>query len=89
MVLTILIYLKEKLMENADRKSVSVYRWMRILHRDIGFFVIGLTIIYCISGIVLTYRKTDFLKSETKVTRKIKPELQAEQLGEVLRLRRF
>ena len=26
-------------------KRTSAHKWMRILHRDIGFFVVGLTII--------------------------------------------
>lgn len=65
----------------------SIYRWMRIIHWDIGFFVIGLTIIYCISGIVLTYRDTGFLKSETLVEKTIEPGLQFNQLGNVLHLR--
>ena len=35
---------------------------IRVLHRDIGFLVVGLTIVYALSGIVLTYRDTGFLK---------------------------
>jgi hypothetical protein len=72
-------------METVTNKSL--YKWMRIVHRDIGFFVIGLTIIYCISGIMLTYRDTGFLKSETLVEKTIEPGLQFDQLGRVLHLR--
>ncbi|NVN95693.1 MAG: PepSY-associated TM helix domain-containing protein [Bacteroidetes bacterium] len=32
-------------------------KWNRILHRDIGYFFFGLTIIYCISGIALNHKK--------------------------------
>ena len=32
-------------------------KWNRILHRDIGFFFIGATIIYSISGIALNHMK--------------------------------
>jgi len=74
-------------MEWKMAKGRSIYRWMRVLHRDIGFFVIGLTVIYCISGILLTYRDTQFLKSETLVERQLAPGLQANQLGKELRLR--
>lgn len=70
-----------------DRKMKSIYRLMRILHRDIGFFVIGLTVIYCISGIMLTYRDTEFLKSETQIEKTIDPGLKANQLGRVLHLK--
>lgn len=69
-----------------ENKS-TLYRWMRALHRDIGFFVIGLTVIYCISGIMLTYRDTTFLKSETAVVKTIEPGLNASQLGRALHLR--
>jgi hypothetical protein len=72
-------------MENRNKKSI--YRWMRVLHRDIGFFVIGLTVIYCISGIMLTYRDTGFLKSETAIEKTIDSGLRANQLGKVLKLR--
>lgn len=61
-------------------RNKSIYRWMRVLHREIGFFVIGLTIIYCISGIILTYRDTGFLKSETEIEKSLSPGLSSEQL---------
>ncbi|WP_163339084.1 hypothetical protein [Desulfopila sp. IMCC35008] len=60
---------------------------MRFLHRDIGFFVIGLTVIYGISGIVLTYRDTGFLKSESYVQKYVEPGLTFDQLGKALHLR--
>jgi uncharacterized protein len=38
--------------------SLRIFRiWNRILHRDIGYFFFGLTIIYCISGIALNHKK--------------------------------
>jgi len=66
----------------------SIYRWMRILHRDIGFFVIGLTVIYCLSGIVLTYRDTGFLKNEVQIEQTLKPGLSENQLLEALKLKK-
>ncbi len=32
-------------------------KWNRILHRDVGYFFFGMTIIYCISGIALNHKK--------------------------------
>lgn len=32
-------------------------KWNRILHRDLGYFFFGITIIYCISGIALNHKK--------------------------------
>jgi uncharacterized protein len=38
--------------------SLRIFRkWNRILHRDIGYFFFGLTLIYCISGIALNHKK--------------------------------
>ena len=53
------------IMEEKENKSIN--HCIRSLHRDIGFFIIGLTIIYSMSGIVLTYRDTNFLKHETLI----------------------
>lgn len=38
-------------MEQNQRKPVSYY--VRALHRDVGFFVVGLVVIDALSGIVL------------------------------------
>ena len=70
-----------------EGRNSQIYKWMRVLHRDIGFFAIGLTVIYCISGIILTYRETDFLKSETRIEKTVAPDLTANQLGRVLHLK--
>lgn len=62
---------------------------MRSLHRDIGFFVIGLTIIFSVSGIVLVFRDTDFLKFNQNIERKLEPNIEASELGRVLHMRDF
>lgn len=75
--------------KNTNGKKKSINYYMRVLHRDIGFFIVGLIVIYSISGIVLTYRDTDFLKSERQVERQLEPNMEADQLGQVLRMRGF
>jgi hypothetical protein len=62
---------------------------MRALHRDIGYFVIGLTMIYVVSGIVLVFRDTSFLKQKTEITKELSPGLDTEKLGQELHLRGF
>jgi len=69
------------------KEKKSVYYYMRMLHRDIGFLAIGLTIIYSISGIVLIYRNTDFLKSEKQIEKQLPANLDESQLGGILHLR--
>lgn len=71
------------------KKKKTLQKIIRSLHRDIGFLMIGMTLIYAISGIVLVYRDTDFLKSEKTITRQLEPNLENEQIGMMLHLRFF
>lgn len=41
----------------------TIHYWIRSLHRDIGFFLVGLTLVYVFSGILLIYRDTGFLQT--------------------------
>lgn len=34
-------------------------KWLRYIHRDLGYFFVGITLIYAISGIVLNHKKND------------------------------
>jgi len=66
------------------------FRWyMRFLHNKIGFFIVGLVIIYGLSGLLQTYRDTDLLKHDVLNEMKLSPHLPAEQLGQKLRMRDF
>lgn len=62
---------------------------MRIVHRYLGFFLAGIMAVYAISGIVLIYRDTDFLKREKTVERKLAPNVKSNELGKMLRIREF
>lgn len=68
--------------------SKTLCYYMRLLHRDIGFLLIGLTLVYALSGILLVYRSTGFMKSETVVTRTLDPALSIEEVGSALHLRK-
>ena len=68
-------------------KSLTYY--MRILHRDIGFLLIGLTLVFSLSGILLVYRQTDLLKSDTEVARTLPGGLSANEVGKELHLRQL
>ncbi len=72
-------------MEQNEKKPIT--RVMRALHRDIGFFTIGLVIMYALSGIVLIYRDTEFLKSEKTIERKLAINLPIENLSRELHVR--
>ncbi|MBI3235484.1 MAG: hypothetical protein HYZ42_15840 [Bacteroidetes bacterium] len=62
---------------------------MRIYHRYLGFFLAGIMAVYAISGIVMIFRDTDFLKSERTVEKTFPPDFKTEELGRALRIRDF
>jgi len=69
------------------KKTVS--HVMRALHRDLGFFLVGLTLVYSLSGIVLVYRDTHFLKHERMVEKILSPGMSEAELGQAMRIRDF
>lgn len=76
--------------KNAGRAGGKTLAYtMRVLHRDIGFLMIGLTLVFALSGILLVYRSTGFMKSETQVTRTLAPALSIDDVGRALHLRQL
>lgn len=65
----------------------SIYYYMRIIHRYLGFFLAGIMAVYALSGIILIYRDTDFLKNEKIIEKKLKPAIVASDLGKELRIK--
>ena len=70
-----------------NNKSISIN--IRVLHRYLGFFLAGIMAVYAISGVVLIFRDTDFLKKEKQIEKEIAANLKAEELAETLRIRGF
>lgn len=62
---------------------------MRVYHRYLGFFLAGIMAVYALSGIVMIFRDTDFLKKEKLVEKKLSPDLKAEDLGKAIRISGF
>jgi len=67
--------------------KATVHNSMRVYHRYLGFFLAGIMAMYAISGIILIFRDTDFLKKNKLVNDQIKPGLSAEELGKTIRIR--
>ena len=63
--------------------------YMRIIHRYLGFFLAGIMIVYALSGIVLTFRNTDYLKKEIHIEKTLPRNIAAEDLGKALGKGRF
>lgn len=68
---------------------MNIQKIMRALHRDIGFLVIGLTLIFAITGILLVHRDSDLLKAPRKIEKQFHPYLSTFELGLALRMRDF
>jgi len=68
-------------------KKATVQNSMRIYHRYLGFFLAGIMAVYAISGIILIFRDTGFLKKEKRVQQQLQPGLSAEALGKAIRIR--
>lgn len=60
---------------------------MRVYHRYLGFFLAGIMAIYSISGIILIFRNTDFLKKEKNKTMIVEPNLEEEALGKAIKVK--
>ena len=71
-------------MENSGSK---MRKTMRDLHNNIGFFIVGLVVIYSLSGIVQTYRDTSFLKHDVKNEKVIDKNLDAVDLGKAIKIK--
>lgn len=71
----------------AEIKNTRTF--MRIVHRYLGFFMAGIMAMYSISGILLVYRDTDFLKKELNIEKKLEPQLLEKALGKELKIKNF
>lgn len=60
---------------------------MRVYHRYLGFFLAGIMAIYSISGIILIFRETSFLKSEVQKTVTVAPNLKNDEIGPAIKLK--
>lgn len=72
-----------------ERNKKSIHHYMRALHRDIGFLMIGLTLVYAISGFILIFRDKDFLKVAQHTEKQLPPNLNESSLGDAIHLRDF
>ncbi|WP_144282800.1 hypothetical protein [Chryseobacterium echinoideorum] len=61
--------------------------FMRVTHRYLGYFMAGIMTIYAVSGVLLIYRDTDFLKKEKKYDKIIEKNLDEKALGKELKIK--
>ncbi|OCK52851.1 hypothetical protein BA768_09365 [Chryseobacterium sp. CBo1] len=63
--------------------------FMRITHRYLGYFMAGIMVIYALSGVLLIYRDTDFLKREKIYDKIIAKNLSEKELEKELKIKNF
>lgn len=62
---------------------------IRVIHRYLGFFLAGIMAVYSLSGIVLVFRKTDFLKKEVITETQLAVNLPMTEVGKALKIKNF
>jgi hypothetical protein len=70
-------------------KQREVSNKMRTYHRYLGVFLAGIMAMYSISGIILIFRDTDFLKQETRHEKKLESGLNSEMVGKEIKIKKL
>lgn len=65
----------------------TINQKMRIYHRYLGFFLAGIMAVYALSGIVLIFRDTDFLKQTKQNEKQLQPNMLIDAVGKELKMR--
>ncbi len=60
---------------------------MRIYHRYLGFFLAGIMAIYSISGVIMIFRETSFLKKDVHKVMTVAPNLKNEEIGPAIKIK--
>lgn len=68
-------------------KIKNTKTFMRIVHRYLGYFMAGIMVIYAISGVLMIYRDTDFLKEEKKYEKVFAKNLTEKELVKELKMK--
>ena len=69
----------------SNKKSTSLY--MRVVHRYLGFFLAGIMTVYALSGVILIFRETSFLKIEKQIEKQLQPNVEIAEIGKAIRKR--
>lgn len=66
-----------------------MHKKMRIYHRYLGFFLVGIMAVYAISGLTLIFRDKDIFKKSTEVTKVLPAGTRPKEVGKALKIKRF
>ncbi|MEZ4809142.1 MAG: PepSY domain-containing protein [Allomuricauda sp.] len=70
----------------ATRKTPFSFQ-IRVVHRYLGYFLAGIMAVYALSGTIMIFRQTNFLKSEVVVEQQLEPNLTGGELGPKLKMK--
>ena len=70
-------------------KKGNMQNKMRVYHRYLGFFLAGIMAVYALSGVLMIFRNTDFLKKDQIEERTLEVGTKVEELGSKLRIKNF
>ena len=59
---------------------------VRVIHRYLGYFLSGIMMMYAISGIIMIFRETSFLKTKVVTEQQLTPNLTGGELSPLLRM---
>jgi uncharacterized iron-regulated membrane protein len=68
-----------------SKRKNPVSLQVRIIHRYLGYFLAGIMFVYALSGIIMIFRDTDFLKTEVITEKKLAPNLTARDLAPIFK----
>lgn len=68
---------------------MSVNQKMRIWHRYLGFYLVGVMAVYAVSGMILIFRRTDVFKQEKITEKQLEIGLSEADLETTLQLKKF
>lgn len=67
-----------------QKRKFNSHKIMRALHRDVGFFLIGMVIIYSVSGITMIYRDKGVFDVTNEYAEVLEPSLKLQQVGQAI-----
>lgn len=85
-MIALFLHVKPLFRIRINKMNRKVSQKARVIHRYLGFFLAGIMAVYSISGVVLIFRKTDFLKNEVKYEKQLEKDIAADQLGKALEM---
>ena len=76
------IFVMSKVTPAPKKRKFNIHKTMRALHRDVGFLLIGMAIIYSLSGITMIYRDKGVFDVTNEYAEVLDPALKLQQVGQ-------